>query len=128
MVFIEPLHSRGCLPSLGLWRWRRATRRAYRNASSWTPDLLKKQREQMRAAKEASRAEMEVTAEGELRLRGSAKDGAGGRILIRSERLRRRYASTVPKRPTPARSSTRVRTLFNNESDATDPSASSEPS
>ena len=102
------LHSRGCLPSLEMWRWRRATRKAYRNAWSWTPERLEAQRELMRAEKDARRLELEADCAGPLSIRGSARTADGGRQLIVNRILQRKFCSPV-RRPqdTGARSSGR---------------------
>ncbi len=92
------LHSRGCLPSLELWRWRRAMGKGYRNASSWTPELLKIQRDYMRQEKDELRREMEASAKGPLRVFGTARTTTGGREIIVSRRLRPSSAAASGRR------------------------------
>jgi len=95
------LHSRHCLPSQELWRWRRANGRPFLNASSWTRESLRLQNEHMRADKEYRRREREENATGPMRVRASVEDPGGGRRVIVNQRVRPRFCSPIRrKRPT----------------------------
>lgn len=92
------LHTRGCLPSLELARWRRSRLKGFRNASSWTPEALKVQREYMRSEKDELRSEMEAEAKGPLRLWGTARSRTGGQIVV-TRALRPKFPSAIRRPP-----------------------------
>jgi hypothetical protein len=92
------LHTRGCLPSLELWRWRRSMKKGFRNASSWTPEALKVQREYMRSEKDELRREMEASAKGPLRLWGTVRTRKGGQVVV-TRALRPKFCTAIRRPP-----------------------------
>ena len=81
------LHSRYCLPSLALWRWMRANREGYRNASTWTRRGLRLARGDMAIMKGRLRRALEEDAVGALYFEGHAKTHTGWETII-SRRLK----------------------------------------
>ena len=102
------LHTRGCMPSLALWRWRQGVRRAYASAITWTPERLKLHREHMMVDKEDRRRRMEANATGPLLLQAKARQPSGVDRIVVSRRIERKFASPVRK-PQVGRSSRRNR-------------------
>ena len=84
---------RGCLPSLELWRWRRAIGWPYRTGRLWTPEHLKDERERMLEQKAEWRRELEERATGPLQLRGTARRLDGSREVMIRRRIRRKFPS-----------------------------------
>lgn len=94
------LYSRGCMPSLDVWRWLRIKMPSEEMNSAWvrawwTPEGTALLREQREAERDQMRRELELRTTGTLYMVGKYQEADGSWKRLRMEELPRRYGRRI---------------------------------